>query len=111
VLVAVTVRFEPPEFIVTVPVPVPAPVAVNDTPTAFELAPIKVKSVVPTVRIVTSAPEVRAVAAAVAVIVAAWPVASPWADEVFTVAVVPVWLIEMIVDGTGVLVACAEILL
>jgi hypothetical protein len=33
------------------PVPDPAPVAVNDTPTVFEAAPIAVKSVVPTVLI------------------------------------------------------------
>ena len=34
------------------PVPVPLPVAVNVTPTVFDNAPIAVKSVVPTTKIV-----------------------------------------------------------
>ena len=35
-----------------VPVPVPTPLATKTTPTVFELAPMAVKSVVPTLKIV-----------------------------------------------------------
>ncbi len=44
--------FAPDEVVgrgVAVPVPEPAPVAVKDNPTVFDVAPIAVKSVVPTV--------------------------------------------------------------
>jgi len=76
-LVTVTVLPEPCAFKVTVPVPVPAPVAVKEVPTVLDPAPIRVKSVVPTVKMVTGTPDTSAVAAAVAEIVAVCPVISP----------------------------------
>ena len=46
-------------FVVAVPSPVPTPVAVNTTPTVLDAAPIDVKLVVPTVRIVYSVPTAK----------------------------------------------------
>ena len=43
-------------LVVAVPLPLPTPVAVNTTPTVLLDAPIRVKSVVPTVNIVYSVP-------------------------------------------------------
>ena len=50
---------------VAVPVPAPTPVATNESPTVLEWAPIRVKSVVPTTRIVYVVPEMKLPAATI----------------------------------------------
>jgi hypothetical protein len=66
------------------------------TPTVFDAAPINVKSVVPTVRIVAVVPETNDVAFAIALTVITCPAVMPCAATVLTVTVVVDWLIEEI---------------